>query len=257
MITIFNKSRTGPKAAVLAAALAAFLETAGGAAQTIREPVDPGIGALSNAQIVRNFGVVAFGNEYVAQQKTTIRKWVVPIKVALITGGPEWNKMPADYPDYVDEFIARQIADLAAVSKHPIEFYFSPKRAKKSPPPKGFDINQANMYLYYLPANRLPEAMAPFFPGGVREVERLMYDVEAIERKKKLKPGEKSDLRGSTCFANLRTKGSEIRLAAVGFPAEHPKDIIRACVIEELTQVLGLPNDSESVNPSIFNDRSP
>jgi hypothetical protein len=29
-----------------------------------------------------------------------------------------------------------------------------------------------------------------------------------------------------------------------------------SCVVEELTQVLGLPNDSEKVFPSIFNDLS-
>ncbi len=29
------------------------------------------------------------------------------------------------------------------------------------------------------------------------------------------------------------------------------------CIVEELTQVMGLPNDSESVYPSIFNDKTP
>lgn len=29
------------------------------------------------------------------------------------------------------------------------------------------------------------------------------------------------------------------------------------CVVEELTQIMGLPNDSESVYPSIFNDKTP
>jgi hypothetical protein len=29
-----------------------------------------------------------------------------------------------------------------------------------------------------------------------------------------------------------------------------------ACVVEELTQVLGLPNDSDKVFPSVFNDHS-
>jgi hypothetical protein len=29
---------------------------------------------------------------------------------------------------------------------------------------------------------------------------------------------------------------------------------MRACVVEELTRVLGLPNDSDAVKPSIFND---
>ena len=31
---------------------------------------------------------------------------------------------------------------------------------------------------------------------------------------------------------------------------------LMACVVEELTQVMGLPNDSIKVSPSIFNDRS-
>ena len=31
---------------------------------------------------------------------------------------------------------------------------------------------------------------------------------------------------------------------------------MRAYVVEELTQVLGLPNDSDTVKPSIFNDQS-
>ena len=40
------------------------------------------------------------------------------------------------------------------------------------------------------------------------------------------------------------------------FPDHLPKDYIRACVVEEMTQVLGLPNDSNAVKPSIFNDQS-
>ena len=31
---------------------------------------------------------------------------------------------------------------------------------------------------------------------------------------------------------------------------------MRACVVEELTQILGLPNDSATVEASIFNDHS-
>jgi len=60
----------------------------------------------------------------------------------------------------------------------------------------------------------------------------------------------------ATCMARLFKKGDEIRQTVVLFPAERPKDHMRACVVEELTQVLGLPNDSSSVEPSIFNDKS-
>ena len=30
-----------------------------------------------------------------------------------------------------------------------------------------------------------------------------------------------------------------------------------SCVVEELTQIMGLPNDSENVYPSIFNEKTP
>ena len=60
----------------------------------------------------------------------------------------------------------------------------------------------------------------------------------------------------STCFAKFGTKKNEIRWAISVFPSHHPKDYMRACVVEEMTQVLGLPNDSNAVKPSIFNDQS-
>ena len=60
----------------------------------------------------------------------------------------------------------------------------------------------------------------------------------------------------STCFAKFGTKNNEIKWAIAVFPDHRPKDHMRACVVEELTQVLGLPNDSAQVAPSIFNDKS-
>ncbi len=240
---------------ILALAIALFLSTGAANAQTPRAPAEA---TPSNAQIVRNFDLIAFGNEYREEKHTTVRKWAIPVRIAIMTEGyPNWSKMSADYPDYLEEDVTRQIADLAAITGHPIELYFSPKKAKKFGIAKGFDINKATLYLFYMPTAKLPEAMAPFFKNDPREVERLIFSVEAVERKKKLKPGEKADLKGSTCFATIHTQGSEIRAVAVGVPAEHPRDVIRTCIIEELTQVMGLPNDSESVSPSIFNDRSP
>ena len=40
------------------------------------------------------------------------------------------------------------------------------------------------------------------------------------------------------------------------FPALHPFSFFRSCAVEEITQILGLPNDSNAVKPSIFNDSS-
>jgi len=63
-------------------------------------------------------------------------------------------------------------------------------------------------------------------------------------------------VQNSTCFANYFTKKGEIVAAVIIFPARHPESYHRACAVEEITQILGLPNDSNTVKPSIFNDHS-
>ena len=53
-------------------------------------------------------------------------------------------------------------------------------------------------------------------------------------------------------------KQSEIIRGVILIPVDSTRQSGRLvdCVIEELTQVMGLPNDSTAVYPSIFNDRS-
>lgn len=63
----------------------------------------------------------------------------------------------------------------------------------------------------------------------------------------------------TVCMANIEVNAKfEITKAAVVIPVDqasmHRKLV--SCIVEELTQVMGLPNDSEKVYPSIFNDQS-
>lgn len=63
----------------------------------------------------------------------------------------------------------------------------------------------------------------------------------------------------SVCVARIHTAADgSIQHASVLIPVDraraHAK--LMACVVEELTQVLGLANDSAAVYPSVFNDRS-
>jgi len=74
-----------------------------------------------------------------------------------------------------------------------------------------------------------------------------------------ISPRSVSKLRGSVCMANIRiNKNYEIERAIVIIPVDtarmHGKLI--ACVVEELTQILGLPNDSKTIYPTIFSDRN-
>jgi len=63
----------------------------------------------------------------------------------------------------------------------------------------------------------------------------------------------------SNCMGNYKTnKQNEITQAEVVLPVDHDysRGLLVACVVEETTQVLGLPNDASWVNPSIANDDS-
>lgn len=62
----------------------------------------------------------------------------------------------------------------------------------------------------------------------------------------------------ASCFILIRTDGRRGHLAdaTVVLPPDFPAPRLRHCVVEELTQAMGIPNDNNTVLPSIFNDRS-
>lgn len=64
---------------------------------------------------------------------------------------------------------------------------------------------------------------------------------------------------GSVCIARIKTnQHSAIDNAVVIIPVDRARahGKLLACIVEELTQILGMPNDSAEVYPSIFNDHS-
>jgi hypothetical protein len=67
-------------------------------------------------------------------------------------------------------------------------------------------------------------------------------------------------LHGSICLANVQTdKFNVITSAYIFIPVDQARmhGQLVACIVEELTQVLGLIRDSNLVYPSIFNDKTP
>lgn len=65
--------------------------------------------------------------------------------------------------------------------------------------------------------------------------------------------------RTSHCMATFRLNSAQAIIGAtVIIPLDHvmERGLLPACVVEELTQVMGLPNDSNWVAPSIANDAS-
>ncbi|WP_178862032.1 DUF2927 domain-containing protein [Thiomicrorhabdus cannonii] len=65
--------------------------------------------------------------------------------------------------------------------------------------------------------------------------------------------------RDSHCIAHYQTDNTgAIDYANIILPLDHvmSRGLLATCVVEESTQIMGLPNDSDWVNPSIANDKS-
>lgn len=181
---------------------------------------------ISNDALIRNFDIVAFGNEYTGRRYDHVRKWAQPIRIGI----------QGAYPPYFEEFVKNHIRDLWKLTGHPIELYYSLGMQKNKQLAKDFDPKKVNFILFYLPVDKIPAAITKYFDDDPRQVEEM--------------------IRVSTCFAKFFTRKNEITAGIAVFPAHHPRDYMRACVVEEITQVMGLPNDSPDVSPSIFNDKS-
>jgi hypothetical protein len=62
---------------------------------------------------------------------------------------------------------------------------------------------------------------------------------------------------GGCYFISARAPGEEGRIsrAVIVVNNERQDDAINHCLLEEITQSLGLPNDSDTMRPSLFSDR--
>lgn len=80
------------------------------------------------------------------------------------------------------------------------------------------------------------------------------------ESKTILKLKSTKHLNSAICTAGYQTNSKgEIIYAGIVIPVDQARQRgkLVACIVEEITQVLGLPNDSDKAYPSIFNDHSP
>ncbi len=183
--------------------------------------------SFTNADLLRNFDVIAFGNEYTGQKYDHVRKWAKPMLMGI---------QGKDYPAHLETFIDDVAKDLSETTGHRIELYYSFAKHKAGELAADFDRNKVNVILYYMDDEDLPGALAKYWKDDEEKVRWMV--------------------RNSTCFANYFTKKGEIVAAVIAFPSRHPVSYHRACAVEEITQILGLPNDSNAVSPSIFNDSS-
>lgn len=79
--------------------------------------------------------------------------------------------------------------------------------------------------------------------------------------KREIGAGALKHMHGAICKAGFRINSVDgsIASAAVIIPVDQAREHgkLLACIVEEITQLMGLPNDTDSAFPSIFNDETP
>jgi hypothetical protein len=180
--------------------------------------------SLSDEDYVRNFETVAFYREFDpdgVQQR--LMRWDGPLRVALV----------GDVNERYRDYAAQHLADLAALSGLEIGLA---------------DLTDANVVVILSPdpferaLDTYRDVYMPFF-GSREAMEETTAHMKEV----------------ATCYARYDTdlSGEVITRAMALIPTDEGRFVVRACLIEELTQIMGLFNDSDDIVPSIFNDSSP
>ncbi len=169
-----------------------------------------------DAYLMESFQRVALGREYRDAGPVRFNRWRDPVRIHLVN---EVGDKPLQA-----EVVQIQAAHLTRITGHPVTLA------------KG--AAGANLTLVMTRRAKVAQW-----------AERLMGK----------SPSVSAALADGLCLANFGTDGEGvIRRASIIIPVDASRDKGRFldCVVEELTQVMGLPNDSDAVFPSVFNDRS-
>ncbi|MEC4747943.1 DUF2927 domain-containing protein [Methylomicrobium sp. Wu6] len=171
----------------------------------------------SAGYLLKSFEEIAMYNEY-SDRQVGIRKWTTPIRYFFVhrVGDQELHER-------LTKMHIKHLSNITGLS-------ISPAATRK----------EANLLIIFSTEMKLQNELLTDF--GIRSSQ------------------QRNDLfRHSVCLGSFSVAAdASITRAVVIIPvdraAAHAKLI--DCIVEEITQILGLPNDSEKVFPSIFNDKS-
>lgn len=186
---------------------------------------------FTDRMLAENFLRIALFDEYARSSSGSVarvtpaelRRWQQPVRVAVRFGASVSAQRRATDTARVGSYLAR----LAQVTGHPI---------------------------------RLDEANPNFFLYFVSEEERRALGPTIAAALPDLTPADVSGVtnmpRSTYCIVLAQSQGRSgvYQRAFAVVRAEHPDLLRLSCIHEELAQGLGLPNDSPSARPSIFND---
>ncbi len=164
----------------------------------------------------RSFELIALQNEYGSKRWMPVRKWVKPVAIFMDSR--------AGLKEVQLQLTQEHIANLSRITGHKIYLVHQKKNA--------------NLILVFERESLLQPLVKELLPDQTFTDEFLNNIV---------------------CFGNFNVnRDHEIYKAVVIIPTDRARAFgkLPACIVEELTQVMGLVNDSVEVYPSIFNDKS-
>ena len=187
---------------------------------------------FNERQLTENFIRIALFDEYdreaggTAVQRQTVshlRRWVAPVRVGLRFGA----SVPPDQRASDRARVASYLARIEGLTGHPIRL----------------DDSNPNFQVYIVNEEER-QALGPTLRSALPGV--AAPDVAGL-----------TDLPRSTyclVYAQSSANSSTYTGAFAVIRAEHPDLLRLSCLHEEIAQGLGLPNDSPTARPSIFND---
>lgn len=173
---------------------------------------------MSDAQIVRNFDIIALRTEHVRLRDPKITKWRRPIRY----------------------FVQRDVAIESVIAKDLRDHMQRLARLTGLPFSEVEQRSAANFVVVF--------TRMSLFPQRIREYLRPY------------RPALARRLGQAACIGifSRSTRTNEIVRGVAIIPVDFARErgILYGCIVEETTQLMGLPNDSGDVYPSIFNDHS-
>jgi hypothetical protein len=99
---------------------------------------------------------------------------------------------------------------------------------------------------------RVRDAASAGVNARILFLDRASFIASARGYLAKGKPGTNHNL---ACFGVFKSnRDRDIVQFSAMIPSDGSRENVAACIVEEVTQVLGLPNDSYDIHPTIFND---
>lgn len=186
---------------------------------------------FTDEMVVRNFNALAFSEEFSGRggqlvretAESALHRWTGPVLVETVFG-------PSVDPEQVRQdtaTVASYSARLARVTKHPIRW----TRGDGN-----FRVVILNDQELRQSGQLLKQYMPELSPPQIRFVENMSSDTYCV------------------VFTSDAAHDSKIQRAVAVVRAELPDRLRTSCFHEEISQGMGLSNDSAFARPSIFND---